>query len=712
MLIPLDYRRRGSGKAATQRFAWTSRGILLIAMILFPLAGVLFYSGSAWAAVLIRLVADGAMIAVWLVGAMGLGLFSLRALRLWEEAAPTVLRTVVAAAMGLGIMSLVLLGLGLAGALHAFSAWAIVCVGWMLGGISIRSILRETGFPQLRAWLSEPARWQWLWLLATPFLVLALTAAMTPPGMLWTPEEPHGYDVVEYHLEVSREWYEAGRIAPLHHNVFSYFPFNVEMHYLLAMHLRGGPWAAMYQAQLMHLSFIALTVLAVYGFARRLAQPLTALIAALSLLTVPWLTQLAAIAYDEGGLLLFGTLAIGWAMAATFEPHHRLRRFALAGVMAGFAAGSKLTAVPEVLVAVPIMCLSAAVWMLAWHGLPARVKMAGIFQADRATRTSSASRQGLDARATGSLLLGIAIFSLTGLLCFSPWLERNIAWAHNPVFPELMPLLGHDHFTSTQIQRFELAHKPPPEFQSQDARRNRFVDEILLGDQVKDAGILMHTAWQFGYFLLPIGFIAGIAVLPLPHRRPQALFLLGLLFLLAVFWLEMTHLQSRFFILAAPIAALLLAQIEWRRATFAALALVLVFATIAWININDKLYSRLYETRGGTAVMADYLGCDGAWFYTQVMPPELPKDATVVLVGDARAFMYPIPMSRLRYRTVFDVADGPDLVTAWQGTTPLKTGEWIVIDPAELNRFRRTYFGLPPLPSDIEHANAPIIGKR
>ena len=48
---------------------------------------------------------------------------------------------------------------------------------------------------------------------------------------------------------------------------FLIFPFNVEMHYLLAMHLRGGPWAGMYLAQLMHLSYVVLAVLAVYAFA-------------------------------------------------------------------------------------------------------------------------------------------------------------------------------------------------------------------------------------------------------------------------------------------------------------------------------------------------------------------------------------------------------------------------------------------------------------
>jgi len=45
----------------------------------------------------------------------------------------------------------------------------------------------------------------------------------------------------------------------------------------------------------------------------------------------------------------------------------------------------------------------------------------------------------------------------------------------------------------------------------------------------------------------------------------------------------------------------------------------------------------------------------------------IPPDATLVLVGDARAFAYDRPMSRLRYRTVFDVnqREGQSIIDAW-----------------------------------------------
>ena len=178
-----------------------------------------------------------------------------------------------------------------------------------------------------------------------------------PRGFCAAPDEPHGYDVVEYHLQVPREWYEAGRIVPLGHNVFSYFPFNVETHYLLAMHVRGGPWSGMYLAQLMHASYVVLSgargLRASRGRSPRRHQ--AAVFAGVGAASVPWLTLLAPIAYNEGGLLLYGTLALGWTLragrgaASGSASGMRGRTLALAGTMAGFACGAKLTAVPTVL---------------------------------------------------------------------------------------------------------------------------------------------------------------------------------------------------------------------------------------------------------------------------------------------------------------------------------------------------------------------------
>ncbi len=409
------------------------------------------------------------------------------------------MRVATAAATGLGLVSLSGLGLGLAGALNTPFAWGLIIAGWMAGlrtlythrnrittlgpasplhagssggdkrgsdntphAAPARSLYPLTA--SIGGWLHQSAGWNWIWILAVPFVAQALAGAVVPPGMLWNPEEPHGYDVVEYHLQVPREWYEAHRIIPLHHNAYGYFPFNVEIHYLLGMHLLGGPWAGMYLAHFMHLTFIILAVLAAYGFARRIGPAASANLAGAALLTVPWLTQLAAIAYDEGGFLLFGTLAIGWALAATLEPQYRLRRFALAGAMAGLAAGSKLTAVPEVLLAVPLVCAAAGLWMRLTHQRPMTPDAPATQTVlPPATPPRPAIKTANDSK---HLVLDLALFCISASLCFGPWLVRNFIWTHNPVFPELMPLLGPGDFSPAQVTRWELAHQAPPPQQS------------------------------------------------------------------------------------------------------------------------------------------------------------------------------------------------------------------------------------------------------
>ena len=186
--------------------------------------------------------------------------------------------------------------------------------------------------------------------------------------------------------------------------------------------------------------------------------------------------------------------------------------------MAGLAAGSKLTAVPEVLVAVPVVVVGASLWLF-------------LRRRDRA-----AGKQ---------VFAGAIIFAATGLLCFSPWLLRNQAWAHNPVFPELMPILGHGDFNDRQVQRWKAAHEPRPDQQTFAARVDAFRKAVIgvrVGPSVKFS--IETDAWQFGYLLLPVSLIAfGLSI-----RRPQSWCLMqALLLMLTVFWLGFTHLQGKIF---------------------------------------------------------------------------------------------------------------------------------------------------------------------
>ena len=669
-----------------QRPRWDRRDFAIVCGAAIFVGTTFGYAGQSWAAALYQLLSDGLLIAFWLLGATCLVAALVRPfLREDDVRDAGVLWFVTSAATGLGVFSLITLGLGLAGWLNQATAWALPSAGLVTAIVRFArrgkaALVGAEDF--LRAWLSAPAGWGWLWLAVLPLLSIAAVGALLPPGMLWHPDEPHGYDVVEYHLQIPREWYEAGRIIPLRHNVFSYFPFNVEMNYLLAMHLRGGPWKGMYLAQLMHVAYVVLSVLAVYGVAGHLWRSSTterttlpATIAAVAAASVPWLTLLAPMGYNEGALLLYGTLAIGWAIGATcaypnYPPYvagvdpsraewrasrfrrQRLRHIAIAGALAGLACGTKLTAVPTVLLLVPGCIVAEALVVRR--------------------------------REIGFISLGMAVFVLAGLLTFSPWLLRNAAWAGNPVFPQATRLFGAAHFSPVQVERWERAHAAPAGQDTLVASIKAFWRQVL-----RDG--------RFGFVLLPI-----VPLLYWCGRKQFGTFTLFLLLIgLGGFWLFLTHHQGRFLLPAIPVAALLLVKLDWPRGRWVAAVGAVVMAVLSWGLVHRQFASRLYGPRPW--VLA--LGVGELDLLTPESVQQVPADATLVLVGEARTFWYQRDMRRLRYRTVFDVDTTAerDVIKAWtlpQGRGPT---DWLLVNPEELLRFNRTYYDIPALPPEYRN---------
>ncbi len=271
-------------------------------------------------------------------------------------------------------------------------------------------------------------------------------------------------------------------------------------------------------------------------------------------------------------------------------------------------------------------------------------------------------------------------------------MARNSLWTGNPVFPEAMKLLGHGEFTEVQVERWERASAPRPEQRTAASRLDALARQVLLG-------------WQFGFLIIPLS-LAGVTC---AFRSPTAWFCLAILGMLILFWLGFTHLQGRFFILAIPLCGLLVAHIKWSRAIPVGIASVVLAGAGGWIVLNRGIVSYLNGGPGSPMGigLVSFLGVE-QFSPMDSMLQNIPSTAIVVLVGDARAFWYPIPMNRLRYRTVFDVRDGgkADIIRAWEGLTPPPTDSRLIIDPAELRRFHDTYWQIPDLSPWILH-NAP-----
>lgn len=592
-----------------------------IAFVLLVIATVVFY-GRDRAGVIVSVIAtDGVIAAIVLWSAHGYGC---ALSRLFGSAVGAVGRI----ALGLGAISLAVLGLGALGLLGYQVAWGLVAAGALLD--IIRLFLDK---PAARSSV-EPLPSRWLWLIAAPFLGMALVCATVPPGVLWG-DEPNGYDVTEYHLQVPREWFEAGRISNLDHNVYSYFPMNVEAQYLLAMKLTGGPWKGMYVAQLMHVAMCGLAAIAVYAALRNRSE-LGATAAGVAVATTPWLTLLAPVAYNEGGLLLFGTLAFTTALRAGNR-----RDIALAGIFAGLACGTKLTAVPMVLLATILAMLV--------------VRTGGLRES----------------------LVRCGVFATCGLIAFAPWLLRHPS---NPVFPQAQSLLGRGHFTPDQQKRWEEFHQP------KQARAGAVLSQVVFD-------------WRYGFVLIPMALVAIAST-----RSRDSMFLAALLLALLVVWLFFTHLQSRFMVLAIPVMALLIGctSSQVLRECF---ALVVALAALSGLyRLNDKIADvdeRALAATNWRAGVFQLAGIEDLSIFTP-LSSGTPNGKHVVLVGEAQAFLYGVPMSRLHYRTVFDVDVRPDqsIVDAWKAVAPTDNAI-IVIDPGALRRFHLTCHGIPIAPADV-----------
>jgi hypothetical protein len=659
-------RDKVAGSSLTIEFSWTSRGaiILIGVLIVVLVCGLCF--GVFFPELFGGLLFDGAIACAWVGCATLLGAFVLRKIR--TDAKPqAAFHFATSAGLGLGVFSLILMGLGIAGLLGRGVVVAIPIVAAIVG-LSDRP-WRNWKCQPVQRWLEAPAGFGALWLIVTPMLAIALVGTSIMPGVLWRPYDPEPYDVMGYHLQVPREWYEAGRIIPLHHNAFSFFPFNIEMHYLAAMYLRGGPWAGMYLAQIMSLCFMALTLIAIYGAvsgAMRATGDDTdtrnagraGTIAGCAAATVPFVVMLGCVCYIEGGLFLYGTLAGGWLLRAMLRDEGRVKSMALAGALAGFACGAKYTAIPMFLFGLPIAMLAAML---------------------------------LARRPMKRMIVGCIAYGVVGLLVFSPWLIRNYAWAKgNPIFPLGLRVLGAAHFTPDQVERFIRAHRPPAYKASLPKRLESAWPEVL-------------ASWQLGYVLVPMTIFACV----LAWRRVEGKFLALVVVGITLFWLLFTHQMTRFIVPAVPFAAMAMGfALRTRAMSRVALVyvpLAMMIGLFAYVNpTHPGLFNQFAK------------GVDlGQKFMFRVADPRdlqlaefkdvYESNGKVALTGDAQPFYCSLPMTHFRYKTVFDVVvpEGWNVVDGWLGEPVSKLrddGWWVVINRDAFKWMSGSFYKIGDLP--------------
>jgi len=623
--------------AADDKFSGTLSRWALVAMLLLAgglMLGHLVGHAQIWVLALVTAVTEGVLAAVIVASAGGYG--HLVVGKLAPEGTPLALRLVTACVVGLWMFSTALLVVGTTvhGAISGVVWWPVVGGGMLLAAWQGRNRVGDWNLPDRvdgRALI---------WVLIAIVVGIALAGATKAPG--WVGGFPDEYDVLEYHLQVPREHFEAGQIRELPHNVYSYYPLGVETLFLLAMALRGGAYEGMYLAKLLHAAFGVLAVAAVFGTLKR-DDEARGRFGAVLLASTPFVIYCSWLALAELAEVCTLVLALLWLREWLRE--RSVRSALMIGAMLGVACAAKYLSVGLIAGPVLVVMLVAAV------------------------------ARGGRARA----LSDIAVVAGVSLVLFSPWLIRNVAYTGNPVFPLATRTLGAGHWSAESEQRWVDGHGPdklPPvpkpegwQMPPVPSRAVRFYTNFLAMDLF--GGIVKVLA----------GVAICVLVASMGEKRTWDWSLAGVLAGQLGVWTLWTHeMPSRFLIPAVVPIALLAAgalsrlsrvethpfrkgaaeQHHWGR--IPAVAVLLTAAAVNLLTVYVLYRQGAMRTPPMQGAPGSEIAIQRRLEYNRIA---LSDEARILLVGDAKGFYFP---PGTVYATAFDTHPLAELLD--RGATP------------------------------------------
>jgi len=551
-------------------------------------------------------------------------------------------KLVTAVACGTGIYPILVLLFGLAGLLQVRIFWLMLMAGLGIVGAVILVKNLQAVSQQEQIVFEAGKYWRILLIGLIPFIVLTLLCAAIPPGVLWT-AEGNGYDVLEYHLQVPKEWFQAGQIHFLAHNAYANFPSNAELFYLLAMAVKGDPFSAVYLAQMIHVGLAVLFVVGVWVFTRRWGLK-AACFATVAAGTCPWMVYLAPLAYVEMGMLLAGAVATGLILNLKFNDDvmdRPIRYSVLIGLVLGASAGFKYTALA--IIAGPLI-------------------VGGFF--------FFVSKNGLKKAAIAALMMGLVC-----VLTISPYLVRNLFWTGNPVFPLGYSVMGGKGWDEKMAQRWKAGHAPRADEQAISARLKKLywaggrnvISDSVVAESYRSRGQLEQLRELVNPSPIMDLPTFGLAVLVLPwlifltRNQRWADWVLLLVFVLqTLVWLFATHLQARFLVpwlIVLPFLVGRSAQAYGRgRFSIGMIVMTLILAGSVVLNLDETYKRYMRHTHvGGEPIL--WFGQENAFLAGEIPGYEYLKivnqdpSAKVLLLGEARPFYI---RGQALYWTVFN----------------------------------------------------------
>ncbi|MFY9255641.1 MAG: hypothetical protein WAO83_19460 [Fuerstiella sp.] len=510
---------------------------------------------------------------------------------------------VIESGAGLSLLTLWILGCGLAGQLTSIAillpsmiAIPVVAFYWWKDTRDHASS-EVTNHPVSPQKLSAKARLILNCGFAA-FVIHILLGGMTPP---------RDFDVREYHLQGPKEWLLSGQIEFLEHNVYTSFPFLSEMLSLGAMVLTGDWWNGAVAGKLTLTGFQLLSALAVFAICRRWAGLAPAYIAALALLSTPWIMRISIIAYAEGAITfyLISSLMVCLLAAKACDEQMATRLIAVAGFLAGSAMSAKYPGLLSVILPTGLFLLAAC-----WQ------------------RTQA---EGFRSSRPAYIFRNAAIFVVATSVAVGPWLIKNFSETGNPVYPLGYSVFGASDWNAEMDAKWKRAHSAP--------------DHKLSAIHLHLEDVAIRSDWQSGFLF---AFAVPAVLLATTSYSIRWLWLYTL-WMLATWW-AFTHRIDRFWVPLIPVLAVL-SGTAWNISTarFWRGLVVLLLLTCCIFNYG---FNRLPVVgfHGGLIELTE-LRKMPVRQDVRLLNQTLPRNAKVLMVGEAEVFDCEFSVI---YNTVFD----------------------------------------------------------
>jgi hypothetical protein len=456
------------------------------------------------------------------------------------------LNIVIPTAVGAAIWSLIWFFVGLIGGYSNVVAIAATIVGLALAFFGFRRLGRGEYSERSADTILNKLL---LVVVAVP-LVLAFIAALAPPT---------AKDTLLYHLVLPKAFIAGGGLNFVDGNIASYLSLGAEMHNVWAMLLGGlvSARAAETAAGATTFLFFPLLLLAVYGWAREIALPLTwRIIAVLLMASIPTIYHISSSDYIDVALALFVTLAI-YSLSRWWKSGER-HALVLVAIFLGAALSIKLTAVF-------IFAAFALVILL---------------------------RARSEGAAAGKVVVsGLAALMLAGVIA-SPWYLRTWKATGSPVFPFYMSIWKGEA-TGWDVERSNLFQA----MNTQYGGENKTAVDYLLAPWKVSVAAQPEIAEKFDG-VIGIAFLMGLPVLvlglwkfDLPVDAKIGAGIAGIMFL---FWLFSSQ-QIRYLVPVLPALA------------------IAISAAGSLVSDNKEILKRTLQVSFAGAAVAGVL-VSAAWF--------------------------------------------------------------------------------------------------